>query len=87
MDPPQELRRTLFRLIGTVELAVIALGRVCDMIIEAEGKIGCTIEVPASISSRKTDVREIRNAYEHIEDRALGQVNPMLSRSSTSRSC
>ena len=26
VDPPQELRRTLFRLIGTVELAVIAFG-------------------------------------------------------------
>ena len=48
------------------------------MIIETEGKIGCTIEVPAPISSRKTDVREIRNAYEHVEDRALGQVNRKL---------
>ena len=37
--------------------------------------LGVTTPVPESILSKEKILRDIRNAYEHIEDRALGQVN------------
>lgn len=56
---------------------MIALGRACDMIVKAADLdlVGCKAAVPSSISSRHDALRAIRNAYAHIEDRALGQVN------------
>jgi hypothetical protein len=64
----------LFRLIGAVESAVVALGRSCDMVARAPELLGSTATVPASVSSSREALTAIRNAYEHIEDRALGQV-------------
>lgn len=74
-DQPLALRRTLFRLIGAVESAVIALGRACDMVAQAPGLLVCAAAVPSSILSSQVALTAIRNAYEHIEDRALGRVN------------
>jgi hypothetical protein len=37
--------------------------------------LGSAPTVPTSISSSQESLTAIRNAYEHIEDRALGQVN------------
>jgi hypothetical protein len=37
--------------------------------------IGATTTVPADITTRSVAVTQIRNAYEHIEDRALGNVH------------
>jgi hypothetical protein len=68
------LRRAFFGLIGTVELAVIALGRSIDMVTRALSLIGTTVPVPTNITNSIQAVSEIRNAYEHIEDRALGRV-------------
>jgi hypothetical protein len=68
------LRRTLFALIGAVEVGVIALGRACDMVRRASDLIGSTTEVPGSVNAKWEALNAIRNAYEHIEDRALGQV-------------
>ena len=59
-------------LIGGVESAVIALGRAIDMVDRAGQLIGATTAVPASVTTHKPAITAIRNAYEHIEDRALG---------------
>jgi hypothetical protein len=69
-----QLRRHLFDLIGAVEMAVVALGRAVDMVRQAAASIGCTVPVPTQVTSSWPALHEIRNAYEHIEDRALGQV-------------
>jgi hypothetical protein len=53
---------------------VIALGRGCDMVARAPELLGSAATVPTSISSSQEALTAIRNAYEHIEDRALGQV-------------
>jgi hypothetical protein len=37
--------------------------------------IGATTPVPPTIVAKRVDLGAIRNAYEHIEDRALGQVH------------
>ncbi len=68
------IRRTVFTLVSTVELAVVALGRVLDMVMQASALLGVVVEVPATVHAKRPAVVEIRNAYEHIEDRALGQV-------------
>lgn len=68
------IRRALFDLIAHVEMAVVALGRVVDMIMAAQERIGIASPVPKSITDAADPIRAIRNAYEHVEDRALGYV-------------
>jgi hypothetical protein len=68
------IRRSFFGLVSAVEAAVVSLGRVCDMVVRASSLIGATTTVPPTIVTKQVDLNEIRNAYEHIEDRALGQV-------------
>lgn len=67
-------RRAAFALIGAIELAVVSLGRAVAMCTQARATINSTVPVPAAIADRRAALREIRNAYEHIEDRALGNV-------------
>lgn len=67
-------RRALFELIGAVELSIVALGRVVNMASKASGHIGTAVPLPPSVVAKKRAITEIRNAYEHIEDRSLGQV-------------
>ncbi|MGW4716737.1 light-mediated development protein DET1 [Nocardia sp. NPDC004260] len=68
------VRRAVFELIGATELAFVSLGRAVDMCANAPTAIAATVPVPPEISSRCLAVNTIRNAYEHIEDRALGNV-------------
>ncbi|MCP9276929.1 light-mediated development protein DET1 [Mycolicibacterium sp. CAU 1645] len=68
------VRRALFELVGATELAVVSLSRAIDMCTKAGTDIGVTTAVPSDITTRATAVIAIRNAYEHIEDRALGKV-------------
>ncbi|WP_345384856.1 hypothetical protein [Pseudonocardia yuanmonensis] len=68
------IRRGLFGLIAAVELAVVAVGRVCDMIDKAGSLLGSMVPVPQTVAAKRAAVNDIRNAYEHIEDRALGTV-------------
>lgn len=70
-----EIRRQLFDLIGAVEMAVIALGRAVDMVRQAANSIGCSVPVPAQVTTSWPALHEIRNAYEHIEERTLGRVH------------
>ena len=72
--PALVVRRSFFALVSRVETAVVALGRVCDMIVQARSLIRARTRVPQSIRAKRVDLHEIRNAYEHIEDRALGRV-------------
>ncbi len=72
--PGPALRQAVFRLVGAVELAVVALGRVIDMIIRARKLLGTAVPAPPTIAAKSSAITDIRHAYEHIEDRALGQV-------------
>jgi hypothetical protein len=69
------LRRAMHELIGAVEVAIVALGRVLDMVKGAADKIGTCTPVPEAIIKSAPAITAIRNAYEHIEDRALGNVH------------
>lgn len=69
------IRRELFGLISAVELAVVAVGRVCDMIEKASTLLNSTIPLPPTVAAKREAINAIRNAYEHIEDRAMGTVH------------
>ncbi|MBX3444884.1 MAG: hypothetical protein KF774_20960 [Planctomyces sp.] len=68
------LRRAMFELIGAVELAVVALARALTMVRGAAEAIGASTPVPQMIVESAPAIRAIRDAYEHIEERALGKV-------------
>lgn len=69
-----DVRRRLFLLIGSVEMAIVALGRAFAMITRAPESVRGSIAIPASLRAAAKTVKAIRDAYEHIEDRAFGNV-------------
>ncbi len=73
--PGPVLRRHFADMLSSVEMLAVALGRVTDMVCSAGTAIGCAVPVPPSVEAKKDAIRALRNAYEHIEDRALGRVN------------
>ncbi len=68
------LRSNIVRLISDVESAMIALGRTVDMVTRCGELLGSRVGVPPLIQRHSAAVAAVRNAYEHIEDRALGRV-------------
>ncbi len=76
-SPPEgapAIRRAVFDLVGTTELALVALNRAMDMCVQASTAIGANQAVPPEITRLRRCVGEIRDAYEHIDERAVGEV-------------
>lgn len=69
------VRRAIFNLIGMTELALVALHRTIVMCADAQSDLGTTVAVPELIKLWRKGLEEIRNAYEHIEERAIGNVH------------
>jgi hypothetical protein len=72
-------RARLFRALATAEIFVVALGRTMDLLDGFRENFSAPIPVPTILDSKKQSVRELRNAFEHIDDRALGQVRGRAS--------
>jgi len=66
-------RRTFFKLVGATEVAVVALERVVDMAEKAPTLLATPHALPAPVTTKREAMRQVRNAYEHIEDRAFGR--------------
>jgi hypothetical protein len=84
LNPPEgapAVRRAVFDLLGTTELALVALNRAMDMAMKANADIGTTVTVPADLTTWRTCVTEIRDAYEHIDERAVGEIRKNPSQS------
>ena len=84
VNPPEgapAVRRAIFDLLGTIELALVALNRAMDMSAKANADIGTTVTVPADITTWRKCVTEIRDAYEHIDERAVGEIHKNPSQS------
>lgn len=84
LNPPEgtpAVRRVIFDLLGTTEQALVALNRAMDMSMKADTDIGTTVTVPTDITTWRKCVTEIRDAYEHIDERAVGEIrnNPSQS--------
>lgn len=68
-------REQLFHAISIAEIFTVALGRSVDLLDRLQQHFSITPSLPTTIGSKKDSIRQIRNAFEHIEDRALGRVN------------
>ena len=69
-----ERRSTLFRALAMAEVTVISLSRSVQMLYSLEEKFGLGLQIPAEISSCRETLRRMRNALEHIDDRAVGNA-------------
>ena len=67
-------RKRMFEVLSIAEILLVPLGRVFDLIDGLGKHLHVPLPLPPEIEERKLAVRELRNACEHIEDRALGQV-------------
>lgn len=67
-------RKRMFEVLSIAEILLVSLGRVVDLVDGLGKHLQVPLPLPAEIDGRKVAVRELRNACEHIEDRALGQV-------------
>jgi hypothetical protein len=77
--PGPQLRRRVFLIVGCIELAVISLGRAIMMILSAPERLRVVVPIPEEITRSYPAINAIRNAYEHIEDRAFGTVHGSAS--------
>ena len=77
-DPPNEkgfrAREAMFDALGEAESMCIALSRAIRMINQAQDTISTPIAVPQEISAIKDVVLAIRDAFEHIDERAVGRA-------------
>ena len=67
-------RPTLFRALAMAEVALISLSREMEMIHRLEKEFRLGLHFPEKFDSKKTVLRRMRNALEHIDDRAMGQA-------------
>jgi hypothetical protein len=73
-EPFIKARDRLFGALGDAELMCVALGRAIDMLQSMPARFSVPSCLPDITPSVALALREIRNAFEHIEDRALGNV-------------
>lgn len=68
-------RARLFKALSTAESAIIALHRGITMfdLLNLEHKLG--LDIPKSVEKIRAVVRDMRNAFEHIDERAQGKIN------------
>lgn len=67
-------RVVTYETIGTVELAVVGLNRALQMASQISKHFESTISVPSAVITKLPAIKALRDAYEHIEDRAMGRV-------------
>ena len=79
-----KLRAILFELIACVELAIIALQRVVRMVERALEDVEIKTPVPVVVTQLSPHITAIRDAFEHIDERALGEVRKAPSPEATS---
>ena len=69
-----QVRATVVELLACVELAIIALQRVVRMVEQALEDVGADTPVPEIVTRLGPHLTAIRDAFEHIDERALGTV-------------
>lgn len=75
--PGPHARKAVFEIVGDVEVAVIALSRVIDMAVGVGRATKEPMTIPERLVRAQPALTQIRNAYEHIDDRAQGQVRSL----------
>jgi hypothetical protein len=73
-EPFIKARNRLFGALGLAELMCIALGRAIDMLRGVQAQFSVPVSLPVGVLDLLPVLHDFRNAFEHIEDRALGNV-------------
>ena len=68
-------RSGLLKTLATAEMAIVALNRAFNMANTLIKEYCPDLELPATVQEIQGTVSEMRNAFEHIGDRAQGKVN------------
>ena len=68
-------RYGLLKALSEAEIAIIALHRAMDMLSGIKSVYGLGLESPDHLENLKPVVRDMRNAFEHINERAQGKIN------------
>ena len=64
-----------FRALSEAEVTIIALHRAMKMLLQFDGVFPLGLEIPDSIRKLEPMVKDMRDAFEHIDERALGKIN------------
>lgn len=67
-------RNLIFEIMDLVAMAIVAMNRGLQMALQLHSEYSITTCFPDSVRNKLPALREMRNAYEHIDDRALGLV-------------
>lgn len=68
-------RERIYLAYSLAELLIVALGRAVDMVLGLRDNFTVQSTVPVDLVRKQASIRAMRNAFEHIEDRALGRVH------------
>ena len=74
-EPFIRTRARIFNALGNAESMCIALNRAVRMIKNAHVEFTVTTPVPSEVEKMQEAVSAIRNAFEHIDDRAMGRAH------------
>ena len=69
-----ERRSTLFRALAMAEVTVISLSRGVQMLYRLEERFDLGLQISEEIDSLSATLRRMRNALEHIDERAMGEA-------------
>ena len=64
-----------FRALSEAEVAIIALHRAMNMLLQFNGVFPLGLEIPDSLRKLEPIVKDMRDAFEHIDERAQGKIN------------
>ena len=65
----------LFRALSEAEVTIIALHRAMNMLQQFDGVFPLDLEIPDRIRKLEPIVKDMRDAFEHIDERAQGKIN------------
>ena len=64
-----------FRALSNAEVTIIALNRAMNMLLQFDGVFPLGLEIPDRIRKLEPIVKDMRDAFEHIDERAQGKIN------------
>jgi hypothetical protein len=72
-DPAEALA-----ILADVEFALVAMHRAVEMAVGVNGRFETPTTLPAVVEAKRGAIKALRDAYEHIDERALGIVEGKL---------
>ena len=74
-EGPVGRRPGYFKALSDAEMTIIALHRSMDMLLRFNSLYPVGLEIPERLRELERVVREMRHAFEHIDERAQGKIN------------